>query len=509
MSSREKKSPEKKNSSGISEMIQHFKTKPLLYIGTFLILVIIFIAFVFGGIDFTRSRSDQWDWTFGTYNRTPIQLVPNNYFHQTYMDYARMYQISPDDPNYIEYEYWIWRWAFENTVIRTGILDEMKQAGFTVPEAVVDREVASHPIFMENGVFSLARYRAMDRNSQMNLWKQVQEDMTLNYYIMDISNLRISSNEASFVASMASPRRSFNFVSFSPYSYPDSEIAAFALENPSLFNQIHLSVISIYSSEREARDVYNSVLNGTVSFEEAARNLSQDYYADMSGDMGIILANELRWEIMNEQDRITVANLLPGEMSDLVATPFGGWAFFRANQPAISMDIDNLTQLNQVRSYMMENQRGRIEDWLIREAENFTSRARTSGFDTAAWDAGLHLQTFGPIPLNYGDSELFTAIASTGVQELEYAGRNIFFWELAFSTPLNSVSIPRVIEGNVIVLYPFEEIYLDDDEIRSIIDFYPAWLNQSNDFLIRSYFLNNPKLDNQFDQAFGILYWGW
>ena len=484
-------------------------SKPFLYIGTFFVLVIIFIAFVFGGIDFSSGfGGEQWDWTFGSYNRTPIKFAPGNHFYQSYMEYSQMYQIPADDPYFVEYEYWIWRMAFEDTVIRTGILDEMKQAGFTAPEAVVDREVASHPMFQENGVFSAARYRALDVNTRMNLWKQVQEGIAMSYFAMDLNSLRIPSGEASFAASMSSPRRSFNLVSFSPFDYPDSEVAAYAMANPALFNEVHLSVISIYSSEREAREVYNSVINGAVSFEEAARNNSQDFFADRSGDMGIILAHDLRWEILNEWDRMDVVNLPPGEISNLVATPFGGWAFYRANQAARPVDLDDLTQLMQVRNYIMENQMGRIEDWLIVEAENFTARANAVGFNEAAWEADLYPQTFGPIPINFGDSGLFTAVAGTGVPELENACSNIFFWELAFSTPVNTVSVPRVIDGNVIVLTPFEEIYLGEDELRLVENYYPEWLERSSDTMYRSYFINNPKFDNQFDQSFNMLYWG-
>ena len=502
MASRKKRVSDQGDNSGFSEFIQNVKNKPFLYLGTFLILVIISIVFIApaGGCEGITER------TFGYYNRIPIQHAPNNFFDQTFIRYAQSFQFAGDDP---EIFYYLFRWAFEETAIRTGILDEMRRAGYTAPEEVVDREVAALDIFQENGRFSAARYRSLDSNARLSLWREVRESIAINHFLNDVSSLKISANEAAFITSMSSNRRSFEMVSFQLESYPESEVIAYAMSNPDLFTVIHLSMISVNTSEADAMLIMNSIRNGDMSFEDAAMNYSQDFYSDWGGDMGMQAAYELSWEIPNDADRLAVMNLNPGEMSNIIRTPFGTWAFFRANQAARPLDIEDDEQLNQVRAHMMETMRGVIEAWLFDIAEDFRVQANTLGFYEALDAMGLESMSFGPIPINYGDTALFTSIesiSSMGLTELTGAGFNIFFWETAFSTPLNSVSEPRLINNDLIVLYPFEEVILDEYETSYLASYYTEWVNNTFESVYRNYILENVRFDNRFDQSFQTLF---
>jgi hypothetical protein len=150
----------------------------------------------------------------------------------------------------------------------------------------------------------------------------------------------------------------------------------------------------------------------------------------------------------------------------------------------------------------MENLRGRAEDWLIGEAEKFSAQARETGFSQAASADGIVSRSFGPIPLNYGNSAIFGSISSSGIQELAGAGYNELFWRTAFSTPLNTVSRPLVIVDNVIVLYPTEEVSADESEAEMIESYYSYWISGSTENALRSYFMNNPNLDDRFQETF-------
>ena len=503
MASKEKKQPEKRDESFKSEIMHRLKTQPLLFVGTVLVLVIVIIAFVFVPAMVPDARYGG-DLIFGYYNKIPIKYVRDNYFYQVQQSLSQNQQPSPDDPNYLYNIYMIWREAYEAAVIRIAILDEMKQAGYSAPEDVVDREVAKY--FQENGRFSTARYRAMDNTSRINLWRQVQEGITVGYYLNDLMDLRSSPQEASFVSSMASPRRSFDLAAFPFYSYPDSEVISYAQANPALFRITRLSRITVYTNEREARQILDMVRNGTYTFEEAARGSSQDMYAERGGDMGIRMAYELIAEIRDEQARESVINLQRGAISDLVSLS-SGWAFFRAEEAVQNADTSDPSQRDKIRDYIMENLRGRAEDWLIAEAERFSTLVRENGFDEAVEAAGIYKQSFGPIPVNYGNSALFSSVASAGVPELSIAGANAFFWRAAFSTPLNTPSVPLVIGNNVVVLFPYEETMAEEDEIQMIEMYYPYWMESSLDQMYRYYFLSSEKLDDRFDETFWKIYY--
>jgi len=511
MASKGKIHPEKKDDSSKSEIMHRFKTHPFLFGGTVFVLVIVIVAFVLVPAIVPGGRrgmpGGQWnmdDLVFGYYNKVPIKYVRDSYFYQVQQNLSRSQQLpAQDDPSYMYMIYQIWGRAYQETVVHMGILDEMKEAGYIAPESVVDREVAKQ--FQENGKFSAAKYRALDKSSQNALWRQVQESITSGYYLSDLMGVSAPSKEASFISSLASPRRTFELAVFPFASYPDSEVISYAKANASLFRTIHLSIITVNAGEREAKQVFDSVKNGTATFEEAAKTSSQDAYAEKGGDMGIRAANELAAEISDEQIREKVINLPKGELSDLVKVP-SGWAFFRAEEPAMPMDINDQSQKERVRSYIMKNVRGQIEDWLIAEAEKFSAQVKETGFDKAITGGNIIKRNFGPIPLNYGNMALFATVKSAGVPEIENAGTDQFFWKAAFSTPLKSASKPFVLGNNVLVLYPLEESKAEENDIKLIEAYYPYRINESLDQEVRTYFLGSKKLDDRFNEEFGRIW---
>jgi hypothetical protein len=500
MASKNRKQTDKRDDSSKSEIMHRFKTQPLLFIGTVLVLVIVIVAFVVvPAIVPEAGRSE--DLIFGYYNRVPIKYVPNNYFAQVQQSLFQNYLPAADDPNYMYTFLQLWREAFEETVVYMGIQDEMKSAGYVVPEDVVDRQVAALPYFQENGRFSPTKYRAMDNTTRMNLWRQVQESIVVQTYYADMGSLKTNSNEASFIASMASPKRSFDIAIFPFSSYPESEVISYTQANPALFRVVRLSRISLTSGERDARRVLETVRSGVTTFEEAARASSTDWAADRGGDIGMLLAFELDYEIQDEQDRQRVVNLGRGEISDIVVTS-SGWSFYRADEASQPPDVSDFALMERIRSYIMNNLRGRVEDWLIAEAERFTGRAREIGFSEAAWAENINQNSFGPIPRNYGDSILFSSVSSSGIPELSSASQNPLFWRVAFSTPLNTICEPLVVGDSVIVLLPLEEVEEDESELEFIKSYYSYYVSSSTENSYRSYFLENEKLDDRFQEMF-------
>ena len=501
MPSREKKPKQVKDDSSRSEIARRFKANPFLFIGTVVVLVIVVIAFVFVPAIVPETMGGG-DLIFGYYNRIPIKYVHGNYFYQVQQFLSQRNQPANDDPNSMQIVAQIWRQSFEEAAIRIGILETMRQAGFIVPEDVINREMAELPHFQENGRFSSARYRAMDNNTRMTLWRQVQENYIVENYLADLSRIRTPSAEISFVSSMASPQRTFDLAVFPLSDFPDSEVISFAESNPELFRMIRLSGITL-GSEREARQILTSVRNGVMSFEEAAQNHSQDWAADRGGDMGSFLSFELTWLLGNEEARTGILSQAAGGITD-VFNVFNAWSFYRVDEIAYQTDFTEPGLQNRVRSYFMQNMRGRIEDWAISQAERFSARAREIGFDQAIAAEDMTKRTFGPLPLNFGNAVLFASIGSAGVSELEAAGFDVFFWRAAFSTPLHTLSAPVVVRDNVLVLYPLEEEPIEERDIEFIESYYPFWIGGSTEGTYRAYFLNSDSLDDRFNETF----WG-
>ncbi|AEF81309.1 peptidylprolyl isomerase [Leadbettera azotonutricia] len=503
MALKEKKLPEKQEESIKNDFVRRFKANPFIFIGTIVILIIVIVAFVLvPAIVPSAQGGAGLNLTFGSYNKAPISYVEGNYFYQVQQNMAQQYQSSLTESNYQFVLYQIWRQAFESAVVHAGILDEMKQAGYVAPEDVVDREVALLPEFQENGRFSAAKYRQLDNNRRLALWRQVQDSVSVGHYVQDLTELKVSSQESSFVSDLASPQRKFDLVAFPVSAYPDSEVVSYAQANPQLFKVTHLSRITINSSERDARQILGSIQDGTTTFEDAAKANSQDSFTENGGDMGIIMAYELASTISDETIRQGIVNLSRGSFSDVLAIGEKSWAFFRAEEEPHNADTSDTSVVDKIRSYVMSFERGKAEDYTLAEAEKFTADAREAGFDSAIGNRAIEKKSFGPIPVNYGDTSLFPSVSSSGVTELGNASTNENFWQAAFGTSINSPSSPFVLGDNVIVLYPTEETVSDPEFNNYIGLYYSYWLNDSVQQGVSSYFLSNGKLDDRFWDVF-------
>jgi hypothetical protein len=503
MALKEKKAAVKGKNPSDSEFIHRFKAHPFIFIGTLIVLIIVIVAFVLvPAVVPEYAGGGNVDLTFGSYDKAPISYVPGNYFARYYSMVAQYRQDSVDPNNYQLASYQIWREAFEAAVVHTAILREMEKSGYTVPVEIVDREVAQLPQFQENGRFSASLYQRLSSNDRLTLWRQVQEDLAKERFYSDVTGLLKSSAEGAFIGKMASPQRSFNMVPFSVDAYPDTELAAYALEHPDLFRAVHLSKITINSSEREARQVLESIKNGTTTFEDAAGSYSQDSYAERGGDMGIKLAHELTLEITEEADRERIIALGRGEYSDVVRVS-SGWAFFRVENEVLSADISDSATLDKVRSYVRNFERGRMEDWAIAQARDFITQANVSGFDESLSERGIEKRTFGPVSINYGNIDLFSSLSSFSIPELSGSYSDENFWSAAFSTPVNSLSEPLVQGGNVLVLFPTEETEAEDSGVESIASAYSNyWLSYMSGQSLGSYFLNSEKMDDRFLETY-------
>jgi hypothetical protein len=333
----------------------------------------------------------------------------------------------------------------------------------------------------------------------MNLWRRTQEEIAVSRYYSDMTDLLRSSQEEEFIVNTGAVRRTFDGAAFSVSSYPDSELIAYTEQNPGNFRSTHLSRITVNSSEREARQVLNSVKDGVLTFEEAAKTQSQDSYAERGGDMGVRLVYELATEISDTQQQEGLIGLAKGELSDLLQIG-SGWAFFRAEDSSYPADTSDSATLEKIRSYLLGFERGRIDAWFIGQAEDLISSTAINGFDEAVYSKGLIKFTFGPVAVNYKDLDLFPMLSSFSIPELNDndASSNLNFWQTAFSTPLGAPSEPLVLGNAVIVLYPKEEISIDEGETEKIKAGFFYYLSNNTAQELRGFFMGSDKLENRF-----------
>jgi parvulin-like peptidyl-prolyl isomerase len=495
--------------SGFSEIVGKFKANPALYIGSVVILVLVVVTFVGG--DFLsggrRYAGKGGDLTFGYYDKVPISYVPGNKLSQYYEQLVRRYRDQVDLNNY-QISMSIWSQAFETAAVHIAILQEMKRSNYETPERVVDREVAKLPQFQdENGRFSPALYRQKSEIDRLALWRQVREELIVIQFYNDLFGLLIPAGEKEFIAKMGSGMRTFELVSFLVDDFPNSEYLNYARESSDLFRSIHLSKITVNSGEKAAKKILESIKDGTTTFEDAARAQSQDNFADRGGDMGIQYVYDLEREIIDAAVRENILSLGKGELSSVVK--FGDrWVFFRIEDELKPVDFEDSAVMDRVRSYMRNYERGRMEDWAIAQAQEFITDVKSDGFDNAARRRSKEKASIGPLPVNYGNVDLFPSLQAfnTSVlsgQELSDLSKNSNFWKSAFSTLLNTPSEPLVQGSKVIVLLPVDQIDIEKEKAEEISSMYADyWLGSITQQSLQPYFMNSPRMDSHFWETY-------
>ncbi|MDR0730409.1 MAG: peptidylprolyl isomerase [Treponema sp.] len=489
--------------SSKSELVRRFKANPAIFIGTVVVLIIVIIAFVFVPAIVPNVSGFGVDYTFGYYDKTPISYRPGNYFALVHEQLVQSNQGTYSEENAAYINFQIWWSAFQSAVVHTGILHEVEKAGYEPSKELVDREVAW--AFQVNGRFDAASYRQLSNTRKIAIWREAQEQLIAEVYERDQYEILKPAGEEDFVVEMAAGQRRFEGAAYNLADYPETELNAYAAQNFALFKSIHFSRITINSGEREARQIFASVKDGVMSFEDAARNQSQDIYAERGGDMGVQMAYEMASIITDEAEREKVLALRRGELSDLINTG-ESWVFFRAEEDSLVADLEDASQMDKIRSYVLRFERGRMVNYFVTLAEELRVRAGAEGgFDSAVGEAELKKFSFGPLAINYGNLPFLPRLES--VEGFTDAALSNFavtdsFWRVAFSTPLNTVSEPVELGDQVLVLLPLEAEAVESPEenVENIRLSFQYFSYDANN--IQSFFTESPKLKDQFWETY-------
>ena len=511
MAKKDKSADLAKKDTGDSDLVKKFKQNPAVFIGTVIVLVLIVVSFVVIPAIVPNSGGGSDNLVFGYYDRIPIEYVPGNAFARFYRQVLDFFQSQGAPLDDFQVSVQLWMQTYELAVVHTAILQMSRRSNYVVPQNIVDRRVAQLPQFQENGRFSPSLYNQHSEAARLAVWQQTQEELIRWAYFDSFFGLLVPEAEANFIAGMSAPMRSFDMVTLSIDEYPASEFRAYAEQNSRLFDSIHMSRITLYSSERDARRVLDSILNGTITFEEAARSQSQDSYADRGGDMGSRYYFEFDLDIPNIADRQAIFSLPRGTISDIYFSN-NGWSFYRIEDDVTPPDFNDEAVMERVRLYVRGYERGRMENWAIDRAREFIAEAQAAGFEEAADLWGMEIHSFGPFPINYEAFPLFNSLEDFTIgdftaDQIQSLSRNDNFWRNVFSAEINSPAEPLVQGSNILVFNPVEEIEADEEALLQIASDYGYYLeNFVYEQSLQGYFVTDNMYDQFWESYFRIFF---
>lgn len=510
MSSREVRRSKKKTDQDKPMAERTTKSRrPWLYIFSLFILVIIVVTFL-GGPIVSRLGGGSRNIVFGSYGKTEIKFVPGNYLAQQRDILYDQVRESASGENVQYQAYQVWRGAFERTVIHTAILQKAEQSGVYVSDNRIDEMLLRVGPYIENGQFSETRYRNTP-NSERYRWRNLfREDIIHQQYLQDLYHTGIENPaEVDFIKSMSAERRKFRFVLFPYEVYPDEEIAEYGRNNPDLFRKINVSRITVRSSEDDAEAIRQQIVEGTATFEDQARNFSDDAFSEKGGEMGWRMYHSLQPSFAEQEELDELFALAEGEISPVYESG-SGWVFYRIEDTAVSPDFADAETVQDVWAYMTRFERGMIEDRLLEMAADFRQQtAEAESFNEAASDMDLTVSETDFFPINYGNVFFMDSVSVAGEENagvLQGAAYDETFFTSLFALEDQEISEPIVLDRKIAV-FQLTGVETEASSDTDFLDsYYPYIRQQYQDQDFNEYVFSSEKLEDNFSEVFSELF---
>ena len=509
MSKKEKKLSDSREST-FKKADQHKKKQRNLMTGTIIILVITVISFVFVPA-LSGSGNSSGSLVFGKYGKTPISFAQGNYFSQQVESINSMYRDSLGTNSNVDFlRQLIWRSAFNQTVVRTAMLDEIDSAGAGVSSKKIDRAIVTSGMFDTNGSFDEEAYMNTSGSRMKEIRASIEEDLRVQIYYEDtLYNLKRSDKELDFLLSMGSPEKNFSYALYPYSSYPADKVAEYGKENARLFTKMNLNRITVNGSEKDAIDILSKLESGS-NFDEVARNMSQDSYAENGGSLGEIAYYNLL-TYLNREQADEVFGLSNGSMSGIISTDSSYYIFQSAGN-AVEINTENTDAIAAIRAYMEREEVGLIEDYLIGQAEALAIVAQSSNLSTSAAEQGIETGETGFIAPAYGNIPFIINSAGnkTGDSLLSAAAYSDDFFEKAFALKTEGdVSEPVILDRSIVLfsLIGEQDGFEYPEEYKTYVKSQlGSELNQYKESAIQSVFLESEKLKDNFNTTFNRIF---
>ena len=476
------------------------KQHPFLWIFSISILVIIVVTFV--GAPLLRGfGGSSNELVFGKYADTEITYSFGSYFSRQLDIMQNQYESDGSD-NYQYETYQIWKGAFDRTVFHTAILYDTEKSGLNISERRIDKALTQYGPYMDNGKFSAALYNATSNADKYANRTIYNEELTQQQYLQDMGERLLPSGELKFIKSMSETERNFRYVAYPISEYPLDQVITYGTSNKTLFRKIDLSRISLKDDEKEANTILNQIKENPAVFEELAQNYSTDFYADKGGDMGLVSYYSLSGDISISSDTESIFSLDNGAISNLIKTPYG-YSIYRCNSVSQDPDLNNETEISNILTYMLTNEKGIIEDYFVNQANLFRTEATEKGFLEASSAMNLNYYMTDFFPINYGNSYFLKQVKT--INESPYfdaAATDTRFLTSLFSLKGNELSEPAILGDAVLVTQMISEQNMSEEELSYLDSFYPYLLTQIQQIELSSTFLKSDLFTNNFISVF-------
>ena len=460
------------------------------------------IGLVFSSV-FSGNSSAAGESVFGSYGERDIVHTPGNSFGNAVRHSLDSYNFDDGQDIHPLVHRLAWQEAYNSIVYLTAIEYYLDQSGYQPSSRAVDRQILEYARYQTDGEFDERLYQSIPPEVKNSDRELAGDWLSMSTWTDDVLESQYhSAAQLDFLWDMAAQEKSYDYVTIPFSEFPEHRVIEYGRENSNLFASLPLSRITV-ESEEEAEKLmtqYGEKGKTPESFALLAQEFSQDFYADKAGSMGET-SFYLIDELIGRENADNVYKLKEGEIAGPFESEFG-WIIFRADGALTPL---NLTErIQDVRTYMMDNELGIIEDAILERANELRANATdANSFVSAMAEEGFETKRTHMFPINYGSVSLL----GEGSEDSDDAALNGTassdeFWKsIVGLTEVGSISQPVVLNNmvGIFVLASSSSRERDDsweEKAKSEItqsrqnDFSAAILNESELF------------DNQFNSAY-------
>lgn len=458
-----------------------------------IIIIVIIVTFAGGTFIGVLTRGPQKT-ILGKYGNREIIYEPETLIYASVMD--KLEQYKGQEAQYTEKQ--IFRQSFEDTLVLYAILEEVEKSGFIVSTDNIKKTIARSQTYMLNGKFDDKRY------TLPTVMEFTKQQINIGQYINDFGlNITQSQKEKESIEQMAEEERKIRFVEFNYSDYPEQELINFFTNNRNLFKKMKLSRILIKTGEDEANEVWNKLNDQISTFEDLAKDHSEDIYAERGGEIGFQYFYELLDNLIAEDEVNKIFELDLDEYTKPIKIG-DNWTIYRCDQVAQEADISQEELLQDVRFYMVYNEKGIVQDFFEQKGLEFKAIAENRGFLAACDQFDLSSYQSDYFPLNINNLYFLKTLTTLeeSAPSLYSASTDETFFAEAFSLDIDSISKPIILDDKIIIFTLLDIRKATEEEISEVEQGYLSFIRNNFNYNLDKILIKRDKVEDNLSEIF-------
>lgn len=479
------------------------KKKSALYIFGVCILILVAVGFFVTPLAGVFGPENRSAITFGKYRGRAISYIPGNYFAQQVEESAgSIAQPGQSIDNFTARS--IWRAGFDAAIVHAAILAEIQQSGIEISEVTLDRRIAQHPNFRGVDGFDVDAYRALNSQERSRFRERERELFLREIYLSDITDgVLVSSSEHEFFRELALEERQIAFTVVTDEQLDDAAVAEYITDNAPLFERLRIGVIEIDDRQRAATQILTQIADDGSNFYEKRTELNSTEEQGLAAESVWFFFYEIRNLYPNAEELEELRTLPLLQPSPLIEYGDEQYAIFLVEEREAAEDVEQERLYQQARIYIETQDPEYLNEHLRTIAEERHAQAEESGdLDSASILNGFEVEASDFFPLNYGNLDLYPAIASDNNGYLDGIERNREFLAQVFLLSPGALSKPISHRENIIIFQLQEVRAVDAEEYEGFNDFYHTQLATGTESGLEEGLVQDERLFDNFDSIY-------